>query len=128
MSLRSPIRSVMYLGSAKEGVGHWWTQRISSVALVFLGLWFLGSLIANGNFGYDSILHWMGRPVNAVLLTLFVLASVYHSKLGVQVIVEDYVSHGGYKIVTMLLINFLHTVLAALGVFAVLRVAFGAAA
>jgi succinate dehydrogenase / fumarate reductase, membrane anchor subunit len=127
-SLRSPIRRVIHLGSAKEGVGHWWSQRVSSVALIFLGLWFLGALIVNADFSHAGITQWIAKPVNAVLLVLFVLTSIYHSKLGVQVVIEDYVAHAGVKIVTMLLINFAHVLLAALGVFAVLRIAFGSAA
>ena len=127
-SLRSPIRRVIHLGSAKEGVGHWWSQRVTSVALIFLGLWFLGALIVNADFSHEGITHWIAGPVNAVLLILFLLTSLYHSKLGAQVVVEDYVSHSGVKIVTMLLINFAHVLLAALGVFAVLRIAFGGGA
>jgi succinate dehydrogenase / fumarate reductase, membrane anchor subunit len=127
-SLRSPIRRVIHLGSAKDGTGHWWAQRVTSVALLFLGLWFLGALIVNADFSYAAVTQWIGRPINAVLLSLFVITSVYHSKLGVQVVVEDYVSHPGYKMVTMLLLNFAHVVLAALGVFSVLRIAFGSAA
>ena len=126
-TLRSPIRRVIHLGSAKEGVGHWWSQRVTSVALIFLGLWFLGALIALADFSYEGITQWVARPANAVLLILFVLTSLYHSKLGVQVVVEDYIAHSGTKIVTMLLINFAHVLLAALAVFAVLRIAFGAA-
>jgi succinate dehydrogenase / fumarate reductase membrane anchor subunit len=127
-SLRSPLRRVIHLGAAKDGVGHWWSQRVSSVALVFLGLWFLIALIANGDFSYAGIVQWIAEPVNTVLLILFVLTSIYHSNLGVQVVVEDYVSHPGAKIATMLLSNFIHALLAALGLFAVLRIAFGGVA
>lgn len=127
-SVRSPLRAVLYLGSAKDGVGHWWTQRVTSVALIFLGLWFGISLLMRADFSYDGVIAWLSQPVTAVLMTLFVLTSFYHSKLGVQVIVEDYVAHHGLKIVVMLLLNFLHALGAALAVFAILRVAFGGAA
>jgi succinate dehydrogenase / fumarate reductase membrane anchor subunit len=127
-SLRSPLRRVIYLGSAKNGVHHWWSQRVSSVALTLLGLWFLIALIVNADFSYEGITRWIGSPVNSVLLILFLLTTIYHSKLGLQVVVEDYVSHPGAKIVTMLLLNFAHAVGAALGVFAVLRIAFGGVA
>lgn len=127
-NVHSALRGVTYLGSAKEGVGHWWSQRVSAVALIFLGFWFLIALLLGGDFSYAGLVAWVARPLNAVLLTLFVLTSVYHSKLGVQVVVEDYVAHHGAKIVTMLLLNFLHVLAAALGVFAILRVAFGGAA
>jgi succinate dehydrogenase / fumarate reductase membrane anchor subunit len=128
MSLRSPVGRVLGLGSAGEGVGHWWTQRVTSVALVLLGLWFVFSLVRMPDLSYAIVTAWIASPVNAVLLALLIGTMVYHSMLGVQVVVEDYVSHHGAKIVTILLLNFLHYVLAALGIFAVLRIAFGSVA
>lgn len=128
MSLRSPVGRVLGLGSAGEGVGHWWSQRVSSVALVLLGLWFVFSLVRMPDVSYGAVTAWIGSPVNAVLLSLLIGTMVYHSMLGVQVVVEDYVGHHGAKIVTLLLLNFLHYVLAALGIFAVLRIALGSVA
>jgi succinate dehydrogenase / fumarate reductase membrane anchor subunit len=128
MSLRSPVGRVLGLGPAGEGVGHWWAQRVTSVALVLLGLWFVFSLVRMPDVSYAIVTAWIASPVNAVLLALLIGTMVYHSMLGVQVVVEDYVSHHGAKIVTILLLNFLHYVLAALGIFAVLRIAFGSVA
>lgn len=127
MSLRSPMRRVTGLGAAKEGVSHWWSQRMTAVGLIVLTLWFVVSLLQFSSFDYNTVTAWMERPLNAVLLVLLVLTAVYHSQLGVQVVIEDYVHHGT-KIATMLVVNFIHVALAALGVFAVLRVAFGATA
>jgi len=126
MSLRTPIGRVLGLGTAKEGAAHWWSQRVSAVALVLLGLWLVGALVALGDFSHASVIEFIGRPFNAVLLALLVGTAVYHSQLGVQVVLEDYVAHHATKIVSMLLLNFLHVALAALGIFAVLRIAFGA--
>ena len=128
MSLRSPMGRVLGLGSAKEGASHWWAQRVSAVGLVILTLWFVISLLSFQTLDHESTLMWMGRPVNAVLLMLLVITLVYHSQLGVQVVVEDYVVQHGLKIATLLVINFIHIALAAAGLFAVLRVAFGNAA
>jgi len=128
MSLRSPMGRVLGLGSAKEGVGHWWMQRVSAVALVVLGLWFVSALLRLGDFSHAVVLGWIALPLNAVLLSLLIGTAVYHSQLGVQVVVEDYVTHHGLKVVTMLLLTFVHIVLAALGIFSVLRIAFGAVA
>jgi len=128
MSLRSPIGRVLGLGSAKEGVSHWWGQRVSAVALLLLALWFVSALLRLGDFSHASVVAWIATPMNAVLLSLLVGTTVYHSQLGVQVVVEDYVSHHGTRIATLVLLNFLHIVLAALGIFSVLRIAFGAAA
>ena len=128
MSLRSPVGRVLGLGSAGEGVGHWWTQRVSSVALTLLGMWFVFSLVRMPDVSYVAVTAWIASPFNAVLLALLIGTMVYHSMLGVQVVVEDYVSHHGTKIVTLLVLNFLHYVLAALGIFAVLRIALGSVA
>jgi succinate dehydrogenase / fumarate reductase membrane anchor subunit len=128
VSLRSPIGRVLGLGSAKEGVSHWWGQRVSAVALLLLALWFVSALLRLGDFSHASVVAWIATPMNAVLLSLLVGTTAYHSQLGVLVVVEYYVSHHGSKIATLVLLNFLHIVLAALGIFSVLRIAFGAAA
>lgn len=128
MSLRSPVGRVLGLGAAGEGPGHWWTQRVTSVALVLLGLWFVFELISMPDRGYETVIGWIHDPFNAVMLALLVGTAVYHSLLGVQVVVEDYVSDHGAKIVTMLALQFVHFILGALGIFSVLRIAFGSAA
>jgi succinate dehydrogenase / fumarate reductase membrane anchor subunit len=128
MSLRSPISRVTGLGTAKEGVGHWWSQRVTSVALLLLGMWFVASLLRMPTFSHEFVTTWIAMPLNAVLLLLLIGTLVYHSKLGVQVVVEDYVHPHGLKIVTLLLLTFAHVGLAALAVFAVLRIAFGGGA
>lgn len=128
MSLRSPIGRVTGLGTAKEGLGHWWSQRVTSVALLLLGLWFVASLLRMPNFSHELVTTWIAMPLNTVLLLLLIGTLVYHSQLGVQVVVEDYVHHHGLKIVTMLLLTFAHVVVAALAIFAVLRIAFGGGA
>lgn len=127
MSLRSPIGRVLGLGAAKEGVSHWWSQRVTSVALLFLALWFVSALLRMPDFSYELVVAWIAAPVNAVLLLLLIGTLVYHSKLGVQVVVEDYVHHHGLKIATMLLLTFAHVAVAALAIFAVLRISFGGA-
>jgi succinate dehydrogenase / fumarate reductase membrane anchor subunit len=127
MSLRSPIGRVLGLGAAKEGFSHWWLQRVTSVALVLLGLWFVSALLRMPTFEYDFVVAWIAIPLNAVLLLLLIGTLVYHSQLGVQVVVEDYVHHHGLKIATMLLLTFAHVAVAALASFAVLRITFGGA-
>jgi succinate dehydrogenase / fumarate reductase, membrane anchor subunit len=127
MSLRSPIGRVLGLGVAKEGFSHWWLQRVTSVALVLLGLWFVTVLLRMPTFQYEFVVAWIAMPLNAVLLLLLIGTLVYHSQLGVQVVVEDYVHHHGLKIATMMLLTFAHVAVAALAIFAVLRIAFGGA-
>jgi succinate dehydrogenase / fumarate reductase membrane anchor subunit len=118
---------VLGLGSAKQGSGHWWAQRVTAAALVLLGIWLIAALAWVGSFDYDAIRLWIGHPLNATLLASFVAVSAHHSKLGVDVILEDY-AHGPTKIALSLLSVFFHVVVGALGVIAVLRIAFGGAA
>ena len=127
MSLRSPIGRVLGLGAAKEGFSHWWLQRVTSVALVLLGVWFVTVLLRMPTFQYEFVVAWIAMPLNAVLLLLLIGTLVYHSQLGVQVVVEDYVHHHGLKFATMMLLTFAHVAVAALAIFAVLRIAFGGA-
>ncbi|MBT8131161.1 MAG: succinate dehydrogenase, hydrophobic membrane anchor protein [Gammaproteobacteria bacterium] len=127
MSRRSALGTVRGLGSAKEGVGHWWAQRISAIALIPLGLWLLvsmASMTGAGRTDFLSMTDWIASPFNAVLLILFIGTVSYHSALGVQVVIEDYV-HGGLKVISLILQKFAHAVVAAAGIFAVLRIALG---
>jgi succinate dehydrogenase / fumarate reductase membrane anchor subunit len=127
MSLRSPLGKVLGAGSAKEGVHHWWLQRLTSIALVPLTIWFVVSLLTLPSFEHVTLVTWIAQSWTALLLILFILVATWHSQLGVRVVVEDYV-HGGTKTLTLVVITFIHAVVAAAGIFAVLKVAFGGAA
>jgi succinate dehydrogenase / fumarate reductase, membrane anchor subunit len=117
---------VLGAGSAKEGVHHWWMQRLTSVALVPLTIWFVISLLTLPSFEHVTVVSWIAQSWTALLLILFILVATWHSQLGVRVVIEDYV-HGGAKTLTLVLITFIHTLVAAAGVFAVAKVAFGSA-
>jgi succinate dehydrogenase / fumarate reductase membrane anchor subunit len=127
MSLRSPLATVLGAGSAKQGVHHWWMQRLTSVALLPLSIWFVVSLLSLPSFDHATVVAWMGQSWTALLLILFVLVATWHSQLGVRVVVEDYVHGAGARTVTLVSVMFAHTLIGAAGVFAVLKVAFGAA-
>ena len=127
MSLRSPLGKVLGAGSAKEGVHHWWLQRLTSIALVPLTIWFVVSLLSLPSFEHVTLVTWVAQSWTALLLILFILVATWHSQLGVRVVVEDYV-HGGSKTLTLVVMTFIHAVIAAAGIFAVLKVAFGGAA
>jgi succinate dehydrogenase membrane anchor subunit len=128
MSLRSPLATVLGRGSAKEGVHHWWLQRLTSVALVPLTVWFVVSLLSVPSFDHATISAWMGQLWTAVFLILLVLTAAWHSQLGVRVVVEDYVHGHGAKALVLALITFFHVVIAAAGVLAILKMALGGAA
>jgi len=126
VSLVTPLNRVLGLGSAKEGVEHWWGQRLSAIALVALGLWFVAALIRLDDMSYASVVDWLQAPVASILMILTLLTAVYHSKLGVQMVVEDYVHQPALKVSTLILSVFVHIGAAVAGVFAVLKVALGA--
>lgn len=126
MSLVTPLSRVLGLGSAKEGVDHWWSQRLTAVALVPLGLWLAVGFMGLADFSFASVVAFIGSPLNAVLLILTLLTLTYHSQLGVQVVIEDYVHGAGLKIASIVLVTFAHAAASVAGLFAIAKVAFGA--
>jgi succinate dehydrogenase / fumarate reductase membrane anchor subunit len=124
--LRSPLGRAVGLGSAKEGVDHWWAQRVSAVALIVLGLWFVASLVALAGAERATVTAWLHGPLAAILTILTLAAVFYHSALGLQVVIEDYVHAEGVKIAAVVLVRLISLALAVAGIFAVLRIAFGA--
>lgn len=127
-SLRSPLGSVVGLGSAKSGVHHWWLQRLTSVALVPLTVWFTVSLLSLPSLDHVTVVAWMAQSWTALLLILLVLVATWHSQLGLRVVVEDYVHNTGVRTLTLVTLTFVHAFLAVAGVFAILKIAFGGAA
>ena len=127
-SLRSPLAKVLGHGSAKDGVHHWWVQRLSSVALVPLSVWFVVSLLSLPSLDHATVTAWIGQLWTAVFLILLVLTATWHSQLGVRVVVEDYVHGSGVKTLTLAVVTFFHVVVAVAGVLAILKVALGGAA
>jgi len=124
MSLRSDLGRVRGLGSAKEGVAHWWAQRVTAAALVPLLLWFVASLVSLAGAGHKAAVAWIGHPVHAVLLLLLLGAGLHHAHLGLQVVIEDYVHREWLKVTSIVLIKFAAALIAAAAGFAVLKIAF----
>jgi succinate dehydrogenase / fumarate reductase, membrane anchor subunit len=127
VTLRSPLGRALGRGSAKEGVGHWWTERLTAVALVPLSLWFALALLSLDSLDYAVVRAWMSAPLNSVGVLLLVLTLLWHSSLGVQVVIEDYVHHHSLKIVSLVLVKFAHVAAAVAGSYAVLVLALQAA-
>lgn len=128
MNLVTPLNRVLGLGTAKGAAEHWWVQRLTAVALVPLGLWFAIELTLLPAFSYAAVFAWVHRPYSSVMLILFVLAVAYHSYLGVQVVIEDYVGGKGPKVLTIMVSAFAHAALTIATIFAILKIAFGPAA
>jgi len=123
--MRSPLAEARGLGAAKDGVGHWWAQRVSALALVPLSLWLVASLVAMTGAGHAEVSAWLARPWVAVTLVLTLFATFYHLKLGLQVVVEDYVEGRVARTALELLVTFAAIALGTGAVFAVLKVALG---
>ncbi|HEX7081892.1 MAG TPA: succinate dehydrogenase, hydrophobic membrane anchor protein [Gammaproteobacteria bacterium] len=127
MNLVTPLNRVLGLGSAKGGAEHWWVQRVSAAALVLLGLWFAIAVAGLDDFEYGTVVAWIREPGTSVLLILTALTALYHSRLGVQVVIEDYVHDNAAKVVLLTLSTFVHAAFAVVSLFAILKIAFGSA-
>ena len=125
MSLMTPLNRVLGLGTGKGAAEHWWLQRTTAVALLPLGLWLAYALLTLPKFDYASVVAWVREPVTSILLILLVVAAGYHSALGIQVVVEDYVSSKGLRAATLMASTLAHVGLTIAAVFAVLKIAFG---
>jgi len=123
MSLRSPLGRVLGAGSAKAGTAQWWAQRVSAVALIPLTLWFFWSLLLLPTLDYATVHTWLSVPLSAFLTVLLVAVTAYHSYLGTNVVVEDYVHAHAAKLFLVLLLRFLYVLCGGAGIFAILRIA-----
>ena len=124
--LRNPLKRARGLGSAKSGTGHFIRQRATAIALVFLGLYTLGLLLFCLTADYANAVEVVKHPVNLVVLLALVVAMFWHGKLGLQVMVEDYVHHPIGAVALQWLIVFGAVIAALTGVTSLLRIAFGA--
>jgi succinate dehydrogenase / fumarate reductase membrane anchor subunit len=124
--LRSPLGRAIGLGSAKEGVEHWWRQRVTAVALVPLVLWLVISLIGLVGADQPALVAWVRQPMPAMLLILLLVATFYHAALGLQVVIEDYIHGEAMKLGAIVVMRLLCIVFVARGILAVLKLALGA--
>jgi len=123
--LRTPLSRARGLGSAKQGVHHWWAQRITAVALIPLVTWFAISLIMMSGADYAVVRAWIGSPVVMVLLTLTIVIGLHHGQLGMQVVIEDYVHNDGMKLALIVLMRFIAVFFGLAAIVAILRIGFG---
>ncbi len=126
MSLRSPLGRVLGLGTAKDGTEHWWAQRVSAVALIILGIWSVAVLVLAEGYSYSEIVAFIQRPLNAILLSLLCVTLAYHSYLGIQVVIEDYVHASGVKVSSLIASRFAHVFAAIASVYSILRIGLAA--
>lgn len=124
-SRRSELGRVRGLGSAKEGVRLWWQQRLTALALIPLLIWFVAALVVHTGADHANVTLWLASPVTFALMLLLVGAGFWHMALGLQVVIEDYVTGEALKLGLVILVQFASAALALAAVTALLVIAFG---
>jgi len=124
MNMRTPLKNVRHLGSAREGADHFWMQRVTAVANLVLGLFLVWLIASLAGADYATIKSTLGNPIVALLLALLIVSAAIHMRLGMQVIIEDYITRESTKIVLLLLNNFFAILVAAASVWAILKLSF----
>ena len=125
MEFRAPLAKVRGLGSAKAGSAHWWMQRISAIALLPLTFWLIMFLDLSLNAPFQETVSWLASPFNTVCIVAWIIAVFYHAALGLQVVIEDYVSAEGWKILSIWSVNLVLVFLALAALVAVFRIILG---
>ena len=125
MNLRSPLSNAIGLGSARHGLAHWWWQRLSAVALIPLSAWFVWSVVFLVGADYQVAVDWLQSPVQASLLLLFILVSLFHAQTGIQVVIEDYVHTGWLNMTIILWCKGASLVMAAVALVSILQIYVG---
>ena len=125
MRMETPIGRVRGLGSARSGAHHWWLERLTSVSTLLLFVWFVVSLVRMPSLDHGTVVEWLAEPLVAVPMLLLIVSTFWHLKLGLQVVIEDYVHEEGVKFFSITLLNFFTIALGALAFFSVLKIAFG---
>ena len=122
---RTPLARVRGLGSAKDGLGHWWAQRLTAIALIPLVVWFAVSLIMLSGADYTVVRAWIGSPLVMMLLILTIGVGLHHGQLGLQVVIEDYVANDGWKLALIVIVKFIAVLFGLGAIVAILRIGFG---
>ena len=122
--METPIARVRGLGSAQTGAHHWWHERLTSVATFILSVWLIVALLRLPDLEHRTVAMWLASPLAAVPMLLLVVSTFWHLKLGLQVVIEDYVHEEGNRFFAIVLVNFASVLGAAFAIFAILKIAF----
>lgn len=125
MGRGTEIGRVRGLGAAKSGVHHWWLQRVTAISNLALVVWFIVSLLRLPDYGHQTVVAWLGQPLVAVPMVLFTVSVFWHLRLGLQMLIEDYL-HGGARIAALLALSAFAVAGGLVGVFSILKIALGA--
>jgi succinate dehydrogenase / fumarate reductase membrane anchor subunit len=126
MDMRTPLARVLGLGSAKQGSSHWWWQRMTAIALVPLGVWFVISVLMLAGSGHDRATLWLRSPFQAAPFMLFMAVAFWHAALGLQVVVEDYIHTEGLKMAVLITIKMTISLAMVIAALLLLRIYLGA--
>ncbi len=121
---RTPLARARGLGSAKDGLGHWWVQRLTAIALIPLVVWFAISLVMLSGADFNTVRAWIGSPIVMVLLILTIGVGLHHGQLGLQVVYEDYTS-GATRVTLIVATKFIAALFGLGAIVAILRIGFG---
>lgn len=124
-AFRNPLATAHNHGAAGSGVEHWWSQRFSAILLIPLTVWLVWALVVLAGADYAEARAWLAAPWNTAMAILFVLASFYHGRLGVQVVIEDYIHHRVVELGLQVLVAITALIGGLAAVLAILKVAFG---
>ena len=125
MRMETPLSRVRGHGSARSGAHHWWLERLTSIATLVLFVWLIVSVLRLPSLDHKAVTSWLSDPLAAVPMLLLIVATFWHLKLGLQVVLEDYVHEEGMKLFSIVLLNFFVIAGGALALFSVLKIAFG---
>ena len=124
--IKTPLARARGLGSARDGVEHWFMQRVTAIANIPLMIWLVYNIVAMKGASHAEFTSWLAQPVNAILMILVVISTFYHAKLGSQVVTEDYIHHEGFKMFKLIGQKLFFFALAIACIFSVLKIAFTA--
>ena len=122
-SAQTPLHKVQGMGASHSGTGHFWRERVTSVALIPLSLWFAFTMLGLAGTNEVTMVQYIARPWNALLMAAFAVISAYHMSLGLQVVIDDYVHTPGMKIFLLILVRAFTIAIIAVSLFALIRIA-----
>lgn len=128
MAHDTPIKRVRGLGSAHHGAHHWLVQRFTAIGNLVLSIWLIASIIGLPDLSYATVSEWLAQPVSATAMILLVISTFWHARLGLQVLIEDYLHNSGTKFAALAALNLAVIGGGAFAIFSVASLAFGGAA
>ncbi|MDG2107489.1 MAG: succinate dehydrogenase, hydrophobic membrane anchor protein [Woeseiaceae bacterium] len=122
MNLSAPMNKVLYFFCPRSGTSHFWAQRLSAVGTLITSLWFVYAILNMPGFQYSDALTFIAAPLNSIMLFFLIIVMAYHSSLGVQVVIEDYIHAHKLKLITLILSRFMHVFFVAAAVYAIIKI------